>query len=89
MNTSKKLSWFIHRLLKIIPLIDGYPRKHENYDEWVVQNDQSDNKVDIKWLLYIEVPDDIMLERVIERAKIENREFDDLGMYIYSFRILL
>ena len=73
-------------------LIDGYPRKHENYDEWVVQNDQSDNKVDIKWVLYIEVPDDIMLERVIERAKIENREFDDLGMYFFfwfSFQILL
>ena len=54
-------------------LIDGFPRSIENLNEW---NKQWPDLLENQHMIYIKVPDKIMLERIAQRSIQEGRQFD-------------
>merc|ERR1712151_452773 len=48
-------------------LVDGFPRNEDNVRGWT---ENMSDKADIRGVLYFDVPEDVMVGRVLERAKI-------------------
>jgi adenylate kinase len=57
-------------------LIDGFPRNQENIDGWT-QAFGSDPNVKVKFVLYLECPEDVMESRILERGKTSGRVDDN------------
>ena len=55
-------------------LIDGYPRNMENLDCW---NSIVAPHCDLQFLLYLECPEEVMLQRLIGRAAFSGRTDDN------------
>ena len=56
-------------------LIDGFPRNPDNLSCW----EKLMNKdVEVQFLLFLDVPEDIMTERLLERGKTSGRSDDNL-----------
>eukprot|EP01135_Chromosphaera_perkinsii_P009016 Nk52_evm34s1569 gene=Nk52_evmTU34s1569 len=55
-------------------LIDGFPRNKDNLDGW---DKIMGGKVDLKFVLFFDCPDDICLERAMERGKSSGRSDDN------------
>ena len=55
-------------------LIDGFPRNKNNLEGW--DKIMSDN-VDFRFVLFFDCPDDVCLERAMERGKSSGRSDDN------------
>eukprot|EP00343_Euplotes_focardii_P004631 CAMPEP_0205808322 /NCGR_PEP_ID=MMETSP0205-20121125/12239_1 /ASSEMBLY_ACC=CAM_ASM_000278 /TAXON_ID=36767 /ORGANISM="Euplotes focardii, Strain TN1" /LENGTH=97 /DNA_ID=CAMNT_0053083811 /DNA_START=217 /DNA_END=507 /DNA_ORIENTATION=+ len=64
-------------------ILDGYPRNQENVDEFEKQL----GEIEIIKLIYINVSDDILKERILNRAKLESRDNYDSDIEIVNKRI--
>ena len=59
------MSDYIDKSSKNIFLADGFPRSQGNIDVW---NEKMADKVDFQFLLWFDLPGEIMLERLLYRA---------------------
>mmetsp|Transcript_17857 Transcript_17857/g.42730 ORF Transcript_17857/g.42730 Transcript_17857/m.42730 type:complete len:557 (-) Transcript_17857:57-1727(-) len=64
-------------------LIDGFPRNLDNFQGWEAVVGES---VDIKFVLYFDCDQDVMLERLMERAKSSGRSDDNLDSINKRFK---
>ncbi|XP_021362238.1 UMP-CMP kinase-like [Mizuhopecten yessoensis] len=55
-------------------LIDGFPRNKDNLDGW---NKEMSEKVNLKTVLFFNCPEDICVDRCIERGKTSGRSDDN------------
>lgn len=55
-------------------LIDGFPRNKDNLDGW---NRQMRSKSNIKGVLFFECPNDVCINRCLERGKQSGRSDDN------------
>ena len=53
-----------------ITMVDGFPRNQDNIDAW---NKMVGKEIEVIFLLYIEVRDDVMRERLLNRGKTSGR----------------
>ena len=56
-------------------LIDGFPRDLQNLECW---QSQMSSVVDVQFLLFLDCPEKIMLERLLERGKTSGRNDDNV-----------
>jgi UMP-CMP kinase len=56
-------------------LIDGFPRDMDNLQCW---NDQLSTAAEVQFLLFLDCPHEIMMERLLERGKTSGRSDDNL-----------
>eukprot|EP01017_Pseudomicrothorax_dubius_P003299 TRINITY_DN1043_c0_g1_i1.p2 TRINITY_DN1043_c0_g1~~TRINITY_DN1043_c0_g1_i1.p2 ORF type:complete len:192 (+),score=67.60 TRINITY_DN1043_c0_g1_i1:54-629(+) len=59
-------------------LIDGFPRNEENYSRWF---SLMGDKTSVAGCLFFDCPDDILLQRVMERAKDSGRVDDNIDSF--------
>jgi UMP-CMP kinase len=64
-------------------LIDGFPRNMENNDTF---ERELGNKVTIPFLLYFECPEEVMLERLLQRGQTSGRTDDNIETIKKRFR---
>ncbi|CAI8010155.1 UMP-CMP kinase [Geodia barretti] len=48
-------------------LIDGFPRNEDNLDGW--EREMTEDKCDVKFVLFFDCPEDVCIERAIKRAE--------------------
>lgn len=46
-------------------MIDGFPRNQDNLDGWIKQ---MENKVNLQFVLFFECPDDVCIDRCLNRG---------------------
>ena len=63
-------------------LIDGFPRNQENIDEW---NKQIGEKANLKFVLMMDVSEEVMKERLLKRGKDSGRADDNEATIIKRF----
>jgi UMP-CMP kinase len=68
-NAMKNHGWAKKRYL-----VDGFPRNNENLEGW---NKIIGNSADLKQVMYIECTKEEMMDRLLKRAKIQNRPDDN------------
>jgi len=56
-------------------LIDGFPRNTNNLDGW---ESEMKGKVDLKGVLFFDCPEDVCVERIVERGKSSGRVDDNI-----------
>jgi len=56
-------------------LIDGFPRSQGNVDVW---NAQMNSNSQVQFVLFLECPEDVMTDRLLERGKTSGRNDDNL-----------
>lgn len=56
-------------------LVDGFPRDTDNLSCWKAQMDEIAN---VKFLLFLDCPQEVMLERLLERGKTSGRSDDNI-----------
>uniref|UniRef100_H2ZHH9 UMP-CMP kinase n=1 Tax=Ciona savignyi TaxID=51511 RepID=H2ZHH9_CIOSA len=56
-------------------LIDGFPRNEDNLTGW---SDQMGDKVEVKFVLYLDCPKEICTERILNRGKTSGRSDDNV-----------
>jgi len=67
-------------------LIDGFPRNHENNDQWVAQLGE---KVDVKFVLFFDCPEEVMEQRLLKRGQTSGRTDDNIESIKKRFRTFL
>eukprot|EP00527_Entomoneis_sp_CCMP2396_P005539 CAMPEP_0198144870 /NCGR_PEP_ID=MMETSP1443-20131203/19087_1 /TAXON_ID=186043 /ORGANISM="Entomoneis sp., Strain CCMP2396" /LENGTH=262 /DNA_ID=CAMNT_0043808353 /DNA_START=121 /DNA_END=909 /DNA_ORIENTATION=+ len=60
-------------------LIDGFPRSHGNLDAWKEMTASAGN-VELKFVLCLTCPEDVLTGRLLERGKTSGRVDDDLNV---------
>lgn len=55
-------------------LVDGFPRNEDNLVGW---NNHMEGKADVKFVLFMDCPDDICIERVKKRSQTSGRKDDN------------
>lgn len=64
-------------------LIDGFPRNAENNDSW---NSMMDGKVDVKFVLFFDCPEEVMERRLLKRGESSGRTDDNIESIKKRFR---
>eukprot|EP01116_Phalansterium_solitarium_P006340 TRINITY_DN1863_c0_g3_i1.p2 TRINITY_DN1863_c0_g3~~TRINITY_DN1863_c0_g3_i1.p2 ORF type:complete len:263 (-),score=71.05 TRINITY_DN1863_c0_g3_i1:143-931(-) len=67
-------------------LIDGFPRNAENNDQWVAQ---LGDKVDVKFVLFFDCPEEVMEQRLLKRGETSGRTDDNIESIKKRFRTFL
>ena len=65
-------------------LIDGFPRDAENVRGW---NETAGDSTDVRALLFLDCSEDVMTERLMERAKTSGRSDDNAESIKKRFRV--
>jgi len=64
-------------------LIDGFPRNLDNVTVW---NEILASECDVKFCLFLDCPEGIMIERILERGKTSGRNDDNIETLRKRFR---
>jgi adenylate kinase family enzyme len=68
-------------------LIDGFPRNQENIDGW--SQEFADGSAHINFVLFLECPESVMEQRLLERGKISGRVDDNIDAIKKRFKTFL
>ena len=68
----------IEKAMNVSPVkkfvVDGFPRNKDNLNGW---NNQMEGKADVKFVLFIDCPDDVCIERLKKRGQTSGRKDDN------------
>jgi len=67
-------------------LIDGFPRNEENNSSW---ENQMSEKVDFRFILFFDCPEEVMQDRVLKRGESSGRTDDNLDSIKKRFNTYL
>jgi len=69
-------------------LVDGFPRNETNWEEWLKQTPK-DNRLDIKWVIFLETSREVMFNRIMRRALNSSRSDDREEVFENRYQLYL